>query len=247
MAATGFSFLVFGAGGLLFGFVIFPILRLLVTEREERASRAREIIRIMFRLFINFMSASGVLRYEIKGLERLQRRGMMILANHPTLMDTVFLMAFVKNADCVVKSSLWINPFTKGAVRTADYIRNDSGTDLVGEGIDTLRRGGNLIIFPEGTRTQGQINLKRGAANIAVRCLSNVTPVIIRCSPPTLSKGEKWWHVPPAIAHFSIEVKEDIVVQDFVLAAGSNTLAARHLTVYLQEYFRKESEPNGAT
>ena len=158
--------------------------------------------------------------------------------------DTVFLMAFVRRADCIVKSRLWKNPFTRGTLHAAGYISNDSGPGLVEDGIASLQGGNNLIIFPEGTRTNGPICLKRGAANIAVRSLSNVTPVIIRCFPPTLVKGAKWWQVPPAIAHFSIEVKEDIDVLAFVAEAGSETLAARHLNAYLQDYFRKESQSN---
>jgi len=156
----------------------------------------------------------------------------------------VLLMAFVKRADCIVKSRLWKNPFTRSTVQAAGYISNDSGPGLLEDCIGSLQRGNNLIIFPEGTRTDGPICLKRGAANIAVRSLSNVTPVVIRCFPPTLVKGAKWWHVPPVAAHFRIEVKEDIDVLAFVAEARNETLAARHLTAYLQDYFRKESQSN---
>jgi len=244
--ATGFSFLAFGVGGLLLGLAVFPLLNLFVTERHSRVLAARHVVLVVFRAFVGLMRWLGVLRYEISGLERLQRRGLLILANHPTLIDTVFLMAFVKHADCIVKSRLWTNPFTRGTVRAAGYISNDSGTGLLEDCIASLRQGSNLIIFPEGTRTDGPINLKRGAANIAVRSLSNVTPVIIRCVPPTLVKGAKWWQVPPVIARFRIEVKEEIDVLAFVEKAGSETLAARHLTAYLQDYFRKESQSNAA-
>lgn len=247
IAATGFSFLAFGVGGLLLRIAVFPLLNLCIREPGLRVLAARHVILVVFRVFVGLMRWLGVLRYDISGLERLQRQGLLILANHPTLIDTVFLMAFVKQADCIVKSRLWNNPFTRGTVRAAGYISNESGTGLLEDCIASLQRGNNLIVFPEGTRTDGPISLKRGAANIAVRSLSNVTPVVIRCVPPTLAKGARWWQVPPAIAHFSIEVKEDIDVLAFIAEAGSETLAARHLTAYLQDYFRKESQSNAAT
>lgn len=228
------------------GLVFFPLMNIFVKERKSGARVARAIIRVMFRAFIGLLRVLGVLRYEISGLEKLQRQGLLILANHPTLMDTVFLMAFVKDADCVVKSQLWENSFVRGSARAAGYIRNDTGTGLLSDGIASLRRGSNLIVFPEGTRTEGSIIFKRGAANIAVRSFSNVTPVVIHCSPPTLGKGEKWWQVPPVMAHFSIAVKEDIDVQPFIETAGNETLAARHLTAYLQNYFIEESQCDGA-
>lgn len=239
--ATGLSFFTFGVGGLLLRIVVFPLLNLFVWQRTKRVSLARVVIRGTFRSFVWLMHTLGVLRYEIHGLHRLEREGLLILANHPTLIDTVFLMAFVKRADCIVKGRLWSNPFTRGPVQAAGYINNDTGVDLVASCISSLREGNNLIIFPEGTRTpcDGAINLKRGAANIAVRGARNVTPVVIRCEPLTLGKGEKWWRVPHCRVQFRIEVREDIAIGDFV-DADNESLAARRLTDYLQHYFIEE-------
>jgi 1-acyl-sn-glycerol-3-phosphate acyltransferase len=173
----------------------------------------------------------------------LKRKGLLILANHPTLIDIVFLMAFVKRADCIVKSALWRNPFTHSTVRAAAYVRNDDdGVQLIEDCVAAIRRGGNLIIFPEGTRTpsDGAILLKRGAANIAVRAFCDITPVLITCAPPMLVKGQKWWRLPSRPSHFTIEVKDDIKVQPFVAQAGSDVLAVRHLTDHLHDYFSKE-------
>ncbi len=205
---------------------------------------ARDIIQFTFRTFVGLMRGLGVLRYQVIGLEKLQRHGLLILANHPTLIDTVFLIAFVKRADCIVKGRLWNNPFTSGPVRAAGYISNDQGAELVDACIASLRAGNNLIVFPEGTRTpaNGNIVLKRGAANIAVRGARAVTPVVIQCHPPTLGKGEKWWRVPPRHAQFRIEVKDDIDVARFCDAGQSDVMAARHLTDHLQQFFTEESQ-----
>ncbi len=239
MAATGFSFAAFGVGGLLLRVLVFPVLALLIRRRERRVAAARGLIRLTFRAYIGMMRLLGVLSYEVSGLEKLERGGLLILANHPTLIDTVFLMAFVKRADCIVKAELWNNLFTRGPVRAAGYINNGGGAELVAACVASLERGNNLIIFPEGTRTprDGVISLKRGAANIAVRGRRAMTPVLIRCQPPTLGKGEKWWRVPPRRAAFRIEVQDDLAIADFIGDDGAETLAARSLTAYLQHYF----------
>jgi 1-acyl-sn-glycerol-3-phosphate acyltransferase len=242
MFATGLSFLTFGVGGLLLRVAVFPLLDLIVWQPQKRITLARSVIRIAFRIFVSLMQMLGVLRYEIVGLQRLQRSGLLILANHPTLIDTVFLMAFVKHADCIVKGRLWENPFTRGPVQAAGYINNGTGVDLIANCIASLQNGNNLIIFPEGTRTPGDgaITLKRGAANIAVRGARDITPVLIRCKPLTLGKGEKWWRVPPCIVRFHIEVREDIGIDSFITGAPNEAIAARHLTDYLQNYFTEE-------
>jgi 1-acyl-sn-glycerol-3-phosphate acyltransferase len=244
VVATGLSFALFGIGGLLLRVLVFPLLSLLVRRPEARVQAARAVIRLSFRAFVGVMRALGVLRYEVRGLDKLDREGQLILANHPTLIDTVFLIAFVRNADCIVKGGLWNNPFTRGPVRAAGYINNDQGPQLLDDCIASLRAGGNLIVFPEGTRTprSGVLELKRGAANIAVRGAWPVTPVVISCHPPTLGKGDKWWHVPPRQAQFRIEVKDDICVERFTVAGVTEVLAARRLTEYLQHYFMEEGQ-----
>jgi len=244
MLATGLSFALFGLGGLLLRVLVFPLLSLCVRAPQARVRAARTVIRVSFRAFVGIMRGLGVLRYEVSGLDKLARGGQLILANHPTLIDTVFLIAFVRNADCIVKGGLWNNPFTRGPVRAAGYICNDRGPALVEDCIASLRAGGNLIVFPEGTRTPrcGRIALKRGAANIAVRGPCPVTPVVIDCEPPTLGKGDKWWHVPPRQASFRIDVRDDIAIERFSGPEVTESVAARRLTEYLQHYFMEESQ-----
>ncbi|MES3025980.1 MAG: lysophospholipid acyltransferase family protein [Pseudomonadota bacterium] len=242
--ATGVSFTLFGVGGLLLGVFVFPLMSLALRGRERRSAMARTVIRFAFRFFVETMRTLGVLRYRLRGLERLEREGMLILANHPTLIDTVFLMAFVKRADCIVKGALWNNFFLGRVVRSAGYINNDQGAQLVESCIASLRAGNNLIIFPEGTRTPagGALAFRRGAANIAVRGARPITPAVIRCEPPTLGKDGSWWRVPPRRVMFSIDVHEDIESHQFHGAGDSDVMAARHLTQQLQDYFTKESQ-----
>ena len=239
VCATGLSFVSFGIGGILLRVLVFPLLNLFVWNKPKRTVLARAIIRLTFSTFVGLMRGLGVLRYEVVGRHRLERNGLLILANHPTLIDTVFLMSLVSRADCIVKGGLWNNPFTRGPVRAAGYINNDQGADLVANCIASLSIGNNLIIFPEGTRTpsSGVISLKRGAANIAARGRYNITPVVISCNPMTLGKGEKWWRVPVRFAQFRIEVKEDIEIDQFINDGISEVMAARNLTQYLEHYF----------
>jgi 1-acyl-sn-glycerol-3-phosphate acyltransferase len=237
--ATGFCFTCFGVGGLALGLFVFPLLALLVRDKPRRAMVAKRVIHHSFRAFVGLMRHTGVLSYQISGLRRLRPGGQLILANHPTLIDVVFLMAFIQRADCIVKGELARNPFTSGPVRAAGFVFNDSGTGLVEDCVRSVRNGNNLIIFPEGTRTAtaGAMRLRRGAARVALLGEVDIVPVRIRCSPGTLSKGEKWYRVPHRRAHFEIEVCDPIPVARFMTVDDSQALAARRLTAHLTEYF----------
>jgi 1-acyl-sn-glycerol-3-phosphate acyltransferase len=239
--ATALSFVSFGLGGVLLWLLVFPALSLLVREPVRRSRIARAIIHHSFAGHIGLMHRLGVLTYEVRGIERLRRNGMLVLANHPTLIDVVFLISLIDNADCVVKSQLARNPFTRGPIRATGYISNDNGAGLVDDCIASVKSGRNLVIFPEGTRTprSGRRRLQRGAANIAVRGVLAVTPVIIHCSPPTLSKGEKWYRIPSRRFHVSIEVQDDLPVESFVRGT-TEAIASRRLTEFLTAFFDGE-------
>ena len=240
--ATGLSFATFGLGGVVLGGIGAPLLHLLVRDRDRRRRIARRSIHLAFRLFVGWMRLLGVLTYQVSGRERLQRSGLLILANHPTLIDVVFLISLTPNADCVVRSGLFHNFFTGTTLRAADYLCNDSGAGLVEDCIASLRAGNNLVMFPEGTRTRPgmPLNLQRGAANIAIRGGRNITPVRIRCEPLTLTKGAPWWRVPPRRPHFTIRIGEDIAIQPF-RDDTEDALAARELTRTLHDYFSVEN------
>jgi 1-acyl-sn-glycerol-3-phosphate acyltransferase len=241
---AGLSFFIIGLGGL----IVFPVLNIFIHPPERRMVVARRLIGATFRFIVRLMAAFGVFTCEVRGLERLDRRGLLILANHPSLIDIVLLIAFVGRADCIVKRGLVRNPFTRATIRAAGYIRNDSGPAFLEDSTASIRSGSNLIIFPEGTRTpaDGSITLKRGAANIAVRAGCNVTPVFIRCAPRAVGKGTGFLQALSRSIHYRIEVKEDIDVRPFIVRAGSDVLAARHLTDYLRDYFSEEKSSHAA-
>lgn len=248
VVGTGLSFAVFGLGGLVLRLLVFPLLTLAVRDPARRRAAVRRTVQRSFAGFVELMRVLGVLRYEIHGRERLQREGLLILANHPTLIDVVFLIAQIPNADCIVKSALLRNPFMRGPVTAAGYVFNDNGPGLVEDCIAAVRRGGNLVIFPEGTRTRrGQsLKLQRGAAHVALRGALDITPVRISCTPMTLGKGEKWYRVPPRRVLFSMHVDEDIPIAGFLADAQGEAVAARRLTDHLADHFSREA-PRGCT
>ena len=237
---TGVSFVAFGVGGLLGG-LLFPLLWLVRDERRRRLL-ARRVVQRSFAAHVSLMHRLGVLTYEVVGRERLQREGLLILANHPTLIDVVMLISLLPNADCVVKSAVARNHWMRGPVRAAGYIANDDGSGLVDDCIAAVRAGGTLVIFPEGTRTiPGQApRLQRGAASIAARGRLDITPVRISCTPLTLTKGQKWYRVPSRRFHMRLVVGEDLAIAPFLSEPGvarGEALAARRITDYLTRYF----------
>jgi 1-acyl-sn-glycerol-3-phosphate acyltransferase len=176
---------------------------------------------------------------ETKHLDRLNSGGHLVLANHPSLIDVVILIALVNNPDGVIKAPLLYNPFTLGLLRFAGFIRNEEGPELVIQSINSIKNGNNLIIFPEGTRTKDlqELRFKRGASTIAIRGKINISPILIVTSEPVLRKGAKWYKVPYRKPVFSIVICETIDINNIVNFDGDLSIESRSLTRYLEDYF----------
>ncbi|HTV85566.1 MAG TPA: lysophospholipid acyltransferase family protein [Dyella sp.] len=241
LCATGASFVLFGLGGLVLRLLVLPLLGALPGDARTRRRRVRAAISRAFYLHVRFMYRSGVLDYDFHGMDRLGRAGQMIIANHPSLIDVVFLIAHIRDANCIVKESLWRNPFTRGPVYRAHYISNNGSPDMLEKAADALREGQTLIVFPEGTRTKpGQAPVfHRGAAAIALRGARIVTPVFISVAPTTLTKAEPWYRIPERRVRVTLRVGQDIVPASYTADAPA-PIASRRLNAHLHRLFLKE-------
>jgi 1-acyl-sn-glycerol-3-phosphate acyltransferase len=240
LVATAVSFTVFGLGSLIVGLLLLPALKLIPSSSVHRRERGRRVMRRAMRFFVWQTRALGVLTYELRGMERLGRRGQLIVANHPSLIDVAFLLGFTPSANCVVKRGLWRNAFTRSAVTLAQYIPNDPTAHMIEAASAALAEGQTLIMFPEGTRTplNSEIALHRGAANVALRAAQVLTPVYITCEPRTLTKGAPWYRIPHRRTHYTLVVGEDIDLDPF-RSMAARPIGSRALNEKLQQNFRE--------
>ena len=105
--------------------------------------------------------------------------------------------------------------FFYSRVVNAAFLVNDDPRRVLDDAKDLLVRGGNLVIFPEGTRTPADAparKLHRGAAQIALHAGAPVPCVSVACDPPVLAKGQPWWDVADRVIAFTLRVCGEIPV-----------------------------------
>jgi 1-acyl-sn-glycerol-3-phosphate acyltransferase len=241
---TGFSFALFGFGGMVFALFVIPVLRWLPGEPREREFRCQYAVHRSFKWFVRVMEFLGVLTVEVRNAERLREPGQLIVANHPTLLDVVFLVSELPQADCVVKQAVMVNPFMRSAAVFSGYFANDPGDALVEACAGRLAEDRTLLLFPEGTRTDdGQLGqFRRGAAHVALRSGKPLRPVVIHCYPPSLMRGQRWYQVADRKLRIVLECCEAVAPEDIPAGSGSGSgrgAAARRLSSRLRDFYAK--------
>lgn len=203
---------------------------------------ARDAISFLFRYFIYYMKFTGLLTYELIDFDKINdQQNLLIIANHPTLIDAVFIVGFTSRLNCIIKWQVWCNPVMHIAVKTAGYIHNNyPAEEFLKKCTDALNTGDGMIIFPEGERTEPdcEVQLKRSAAQIAIMAEKNFTPIMIKCEPHVLSRHHKWYYVPEKKPHFELTVCNNIEIDGY--RGIHRSIAARKITGLLKEFYKRD-------
>jgi 1-acyl-sn-glycerol-3-phosphate acyltransferase len=154
-----------------------------------------------YRLFWTTAGAVRIMKLDVGALDLLrdEPRGLIIAANHPSLLDGVLIASRLPKTCCIMKAGLMRNPFLGAGAKLARYIANDLPLAMIKSAVADLRAGGQLLIFPEGTRTVGDgINpFMPGMTLIAKLADAPMQTVFIDTQSPYLGKGWPLWRKPP--------------------------------------------------
>lgn len=213
-----------------------PLHWLLPQRTGERLGRA--LLHQLFRKFVVYLRLSDLVRADLTALDPLGKIQHPFIAapNHTSLWDVVFIIARLPSAVCVMKKQILMNPLLGGGARLAGYIANDGMTRMFHKISKSLAGGGQLLLFPEGTRTWPDarwINpLKGGCAIIATHSQIPVYPIFIRSDTRFLQKGWPLWRRPVFPIRIRFDLGEPLVPQP---GESSQAFTARLAAVYEQE------------
>jgi 1-acyl-sn-glycerol-3-phosphate acyltransferase len=197
-------------------------------------SVTRRLIALGFTIYLWFLRLFCSVRIDCSALDALrQESGLIIVANHPSLLDAVILLSKLPNAACVMKASLRKNPLFGVMARLSGYISNEDSMRLIKQSCSELKKGSHLVLFPEGTRSDTfQVNpFGQVAAVIASRSGVPIQTVFIRFSSPYLGKSGSLFQKPT----LPLQIKVSIGSK-FAPAAGVSELTERLESQY-RAYF----------
>lgn len=174
-------------------------LPLVAVPRRWREPFMREMAGRTFQLFLWGCERGGIMELDLTALDALKgERGLVIVANHPSMIDVFLIVSRVRQCICLMKSSLGGNLFLGIGSRLAGYIPNRHVEVMVRQATQAVAQGEVLLIFPEGTRTERPPldALKPGAALIARRAQVPLQTILLERHSDYLAKGWPIWRPP---------------------------------------------------
>jgi 1-acyl-sn-glycerol-3-phosphate acyltransferase len=187
--------------GCLHSIPLFALLYLVLPRRWHRPV-SRRLIHWGFRLYLAALRTLCQVRLDLRELEPLRhgQAPLIVIANHPSLLDAVLLLSVLPNASCVLKAGLLHNPLFGVGARMAGYVSNEDPRQMIRDSTRSLHEGAQFILFPEGTRTTEFPLNPLSSACILLSKQSRVPlqTVILEFSTPYL--GKHWGLLrPPAL------------------------------------------------
>lgn len=230
------SFAGFWLGGTSLAWFVLPVVALLSGRDRRRASQ--RVLASTFRFFHWWMKAMGLFEVRVVGtLPRFDGERVVFVANHTTLVDVTALMSRIVDVCAVAKTVFASSPFIGRLFALCGFI--DSGATVaqrgasVDEGVARLRDGFHVLAFPEGSRSPegGMHRFQRGAFEIACRADVRIVPLVLRCTPSALRRGQSLWAQPVERAVLTIEV-------DPPVEPAKYDYKSRKLRQAMEEYYR---------
>ena len=231
-AAFFFAYFIFAALGSLAS-VVCAVPAILFRGTRSRFFGQR-LIHALFVFFVGYLRAFGLIELDAAEMSELREcGGLIVVANHPCLLDAVLMVSQMPQAVCLMKGSLARNIVLSGTARLAGYVHNKSGLGLVKKCEARLKEGANLLVFPEGTRTvSGKLlPFKMGFALTAVSTRSPVQAIIITAENNWFGKGWPFFKKPTFPLRYSLRLGKR-----FQPEPGES---AKHFGGTVENYFRE--------
>lgn len=232
-AVQSYAHLYFILGG--FGITLRYASRKIFSRKPADTTAERMRLHRHFTRYIGLLESSGIIEVSFSGFEDASAwRKTVIAPNHPSIIDAVLLMSRMPGLDCVMNSRLLRDPVMAGAARLCGFVRNDTPLSMVKDCRERLAKGHNVLIFPEGTRSNGRPvgPFHHGYALAAARSGAVIRTVLIECDKDYFGRNFSYFRPAPCPIKFRVTAGET-----FHPAPDDNP---RAVSATIETYFRSQ-------
>lgn len=232
---TGSAFLGFFLVSGALGRVALPILKILPGDPERKRQRRERLLLWTYGVFVTYTRVLRLVDFTRPALPAdLPPPGQayVVIANHPSLLDVMVLLATFPGLTSVAKVSWYRSWLLRPLLQLGGHIPGpqlalgageevelsglqagetreaSSANPVLDRMVEHLRAGHPLVIFPEGSRSHERSlrRFRRGAIEAAIRAQVPIVPVFISVNPPMLMKHQPWHEVPAQRGRYTLDI-----------------------------------------
>ena len=194
----------------------------------------------MLRGFVSFLAniVRVVLPCKIYGKENITKHNTVYMCNHQSIIDVFILVAHLPlNTHFIAKKEIFKNKLFSWALKNIRVFAVDrESTDLkaIKHACNLLKDGKNLMIFPQGTRTDSPYikaeQMHTGTGMFALKNQSTVIPMMFKEKPAFFKKNTLYIGKPLDLSAFQGKKANSQVLSEFTDIAlnAMNNLLEEH-------------------
>lgn len=197
--------------GLFFVFTIFVKLKLDYILETKSEKEAQEYLDKWVLIWGNFCIKRAGITLETQGVENLPEGNCLFVANHQGYLDIPALIAGTgKPMGFIAKKEILKYKFISYWMKKIHCVFIDrenikESVKAINKGIEYLKEGYNIAVFPEGTRSKGPMvgEFKKGSLKLATKSGVPIVPVAINGT-YMAREGNKFGAIKPAKVNVAI-------------------------------------------
>ncbi|ARD86756.1 acyl-phosphate glycerol 3-phosphate acyltransferase [Rickettsia bellii] len=185
----------------LFTFIFFLICYIPVTFFNVNYQIRYRIAVIFSCAFVWLAKICCGLKYEVEGLEKLPKTISIVVSNHQSFWDQMFMQLIIPKHSWVLKRELFNIPLLGWGLRMVKPIAVNRGTNssvaqILREGEEKIKEGLWLIIFPESTKVLPDRTVKFKPSAVKLASITKV-PIVMMAHNAGLFWPRGFWFKQP--------------------------------------------------
>ena len=217
------------AYGCIFGFII----KIIPCKRDKLESLFHVLIYKTMKT--NILYIDGIKSIITNKYDEKFQKGSILICNHQSILDPIYMLALNPHIKVLISGKVWKNPIVHPLFKLAGFINLDQPTTQLTEDIrNSVNKGYNVVIFPEGKRTNGSISrFHRGAFQIALDIKADILTIFLHGASHVMPKGSAF----ASSGRIDVEIGRRYTFEELMaLGESSVSIARKFHDMYVNHY-----------